>query len=431
MLKAAICTIGDEILIGQVLDTNSQAISKSLESIGVRTETMLSVGDDTDEIISGLRSLLNKHDIVIATGGLGPTKDDITKKSLAAITGAKSWHIDEEQEKIIVSMLDKRGIAHTRDNLNQALVPDSSEVIINRCGMAPITVYRLDEELFANRPVLYSLPGVPHEAIGALPDITADIRRHFSLTDIYHKTIVTFGIPESIMSDMLSDWEDKLPEDMKLAYLPDTSIGLRLRLSIYGGKREEEEARINDEFAKLVPVIGDSIYGSGNDTLESVIGDLLRRSGKTLSAAESCTGGMISARITSVAGSSEYYLGSVTSYSNSVKQGVLGVNQETIERFGAVSEQCVKEMAKGVRRITGSDFSVATSGIAGPGGGVPGKPVGTVWIGISSPDRTIAKKMVFTGDRKRNVISFASNALNLLRLEIEKYTSGNTDTINN
>lgn len=421
MLKAAICTIGDEILIGQVLDTNSQAISKALNEIGVKTETMVSVGDDKDRIVSNIGSLLEMHDIVIVTGGLGPTKDDITKKAIAELTGASGWKTDTRQLEMILEALDRRGIAHTPDNLAQAKVPDNCEVILNRCGMAPITVYRIPKN--GSVHVLYSLPGVPYEAAGALDDIMEDIRRHFSLTDIFHKTLVTFGIPESIMSDMISDWEASLPKDMKLAYLPDPAIGLRLRLSIYGGKRDEEQARIEGEFSKLRRIIGDAIYGSGNDNLETVIGKMLRKASLTLSAAESCTGGRISELITSVAGSSDYYLGSVTSYANEVKCGVLRVKAETIDRFGAVSEECVRQMAEGARRITGSDFSVATSGIAGPGGGSEDKPVGTVWIGVASPQGTVAKKMTFTGDRRRNIVSFASNALNFLRLEIARYLS--------
>lgn len=421
MLKAAICTIGDEILIGQVLDTNSREISKSLNEIGVKTETMVSVGDDCGKIVQSLETLLESHDIVLVTGGLGPTRDDMTKKALAKISGASGWRTDREQERLIISMLDRRGIAHTPDNLAQALVPDSCEVILNRRGMAPITVYRLSGRRFTCNHVLYSLPGVPHEAVGALPDIMDDIRRHFSLSDIYHRTLVTFGIPESIMSDMLSGWESSLPEDMRLAYLPDQAIGLRLRLSIYGGRHDEEERRIRREFGKLEPIIGDAAYGWENDTLESVIGNMLKEAGMTVSAAESCTGGRISELMTSIAGCSDYYLGSVTSYANSVKTGVLGVRKETIDRFGAVSEECVREMAEGIKRITGSDFSVATSGIAGPGGGTDEKPVGTVWIGIASPDRTIARKLMFYGDRKRNIVNFASNALNLLRLETARF----------
>jgi nicotinamide-nucleotide amidase len=214
---------------------------------------------------------------------------------------------------------------------------------------------------------------------------------------------------------LIESWEDGLPKDIHLAYLPNQLTGVRLRLSIYGGIREVEEARIEAELARLRPVLGDFLYSEQDDTLEECIGRILSRYGKTVSTAESCTGGTISALFTSVPGSSEYFLGSVTSYANSVKTGVLGVPEEIIDRYGAVSSECVAAMAEGVRRITGSDYSVATSGIAGPGGGSDEKPVGTVWIGVSSPKETKTYKMVFKGDRKRNIERFAAHALNILR----------------
>ena len=230
---------------------------------------------------------------------------------------------------------------------------------------------------------------------------------------------MTFGIAESALSKMLDSWEDSLPSDMHLAYLPDALTGVRLRLSIYGGNKEEEEERIEKEIASLRNILGDSIYSEQDDRLETCIGRMLAQKGKTVSAAESCTGGLISSLFTSIAGSSEYYLGSVTSYANSVKTGVLGVSQEIIENYGAVSEECVRAMAEGVRKITGSDFSVATSGIAGPGGGSESKPVGLVWIAVSSQTGTEAFRLVFKGDRKRNIDRFAANALNLLRIKIK------------
>ena len=402
-MNVELICVGSELLSGDVVSTNASFISKKLRELGHESFRQFTVDDNKYRLSEIINDSLKRCDVLILTGGLGPTRDDMTKKALAKISGASGWRTDREQERLIISMLDRRGIAHTPDNLAQALVPDSCEVILNRLGTAPV------------------LPGVPHEAVGALPDIMDDIRRHFSLSDIYHRTLVTFGIPESIMSDMLSGWESSLPEDMKLAYLPDQAIGLRLRLSIYGGRHDEEERRIRREFGKLEPIIGDAAYGWENDTLESVIGNMLKEAGMTVSAAESCTGGRISELMTSIAGCSDYYLGSVTSYANSVKTGVLGVRKETIDRFGAVSEECVREMAEGIKWITGSDFSVATSGIAGPGGGTDEKPVGTVWIGIASPDRTIARKLMFYGDRKRNIVNFASNALNLLRLETARF----------
>ena len=268
------------------------------------------------------------------------------------------------------------------------------------------------------RSTLYSLPGVPFEAVGALPDVLEDIKAHFEIADIHHKTVMTFGIPESVLAKRIEEWEDALPEDMHLAYLPDPIKGVRLRLSIYGGQRESQESRIEAELTKLRPILGDALYSEQDDTLQECIGRLLAKYGKTVSAAESCTGGTISALLTAVPGSSEYYLGSVTSYANSVKTGVLGVDPEVIEKFGAVSSECVAQMAEGVRRLTGSDFSVATSGIAGPGGGSETKPVGLVWIAVSSHMGTETLKMVFRGDRKRNMERFAASALDTLRKKL-------------
>ena len=419
MTSASICTIGDEILIGQVVDTNSSHISRALNSLGIKVTRMLSIGDDHDTIVKGLEGELKTNDIVIVTGGLGPTKDDITKQALAELSGSRQYRTDERQLEIVHRILSSRGLDVLDINIAQASVPDTCEVIPNRLGTAPIMVFRFPAGRFGHKATLYSLPGVPFEALGALEDISEDIRNHYPISDIYHKTVMTFGIAESALSKMLNEWEDALPSDMHLAYLPDALTGVRLRLSIYGGAKEEQEARIEAEMAGLKAILGDAIYSDQDDRLEKCIGRMLARNGKTVSAAESCTGGLISSLFTSVPGSSEYYLGSVTSYSNSVKTGVLGVPAEIIEKYGAVSEECVREMAEGVRRITGSDFSVATSGIAGPGGGSETKPVGLVCIGVSSQMGTETFRMVFKGDRKRNIDRFAANALNLLRKKIQ------------
>lgn len=230
---------------------------------------------------------------------------------------------------------------------------------------------------------------------------------------------MTFGIPESVLAKMIEEWEDSLPDDMHLAYLPNQITGVRLRLSIYGGIRAEEEARIDAEIEKLKPILGNALYSEHDDTLQECIGRVLKKHGKTVSAAESCTGGTISALFTGMPGSSEFYLGSVTSYANSVKTEVLGVPAEIIASHGAVSSECVAAMAEGVRKLTGSDYSVATSGIAGPGGGTEEKPVGLVWIGVSSQKGTETLKLTFRGDRKRNIERFASSALDTLRKKIE------------
>lgn len=422
MTQASICTIGDEILIGQIIDTNSSHISRALNSEGIRVTRMVSVGDEHDTIINTLREELENNDIVIVTGGLGPTKDDITKAALAELSGSESFRTDQEQLRIIHEILGARGLDCLDVNLAQARVPDKCEVIPNRLGTAPVMAFRF--RTHGHEASLYSLPGVPFEALGALDDVLADIRRHHPVADICHRTVMTFGMAESALADMISSWEDSLPSGMHLAYLPNALTGVRLRLSMYGeGKMEKEEQMIESELAGLKAILGKTIWSEQDDTMQECIGRRLAAAGKTMSAAESCTGGMISSMMTSVPGSSEYYLGSVTSYANSVKTGVLGVSPETIAVHGAVSSECVAEMAEGVRRLTGSDFSVATSGIAGPGGGSEDKPVGTVWIGVSSENGTETFLVRSNGDRKRNIERFTANALNLLREKIENETT--------
>ena len=418
MTTASICTIGDEILIGQIVDTNSAHISRALNDLGIRVSEMVSTGDRLADIISTLENGLRKNDIVIVTGGLGPTKDDITKKALAMLSEAECWKRDPEQLEIIHRILSARGLDVLEINLAQADVPDTCTVIPNRLGTAPIMAFDFPEERFGHKATLYSLPGVPFEAVGALNDVMTDIKAKFSVSDIYHKTVMTFGIAESALSEMISDWEDNLPEDMHLAYLPNPLTGVRLRLSIYGGERQAQEERIKERLEALKGILGDAMYSDEDDTLETCIGKLLKGTGRTISTAESCTGGSIAALLTSVAGSSEYFLGSVVSYANSVKSRVLGVDEKIIEEHGAVSSECVAAMAEGVRKLTGSDFSIATSGIAGPGGGSDAKPVGLVWIGVSSHKSTETFSMVFKGDRKRNIERFAANALNILRKKL-------------
>jgi nicotinamide-nucleotide amidase len=420
MTGASICTIGDEILIGQITDTNSAHISRALNSLGIRVSRMVSIGDDHNVIIESLKQELLENEIVITTGGLGPTKDDITKNALAELSESRSYKTDERQLEIIHRILSARGLDVLDINRAQADVPENCDVIPNRLGTAPVMVFRFPESRFGHKATLYSLPGVPFEALGALEDILNDIKEHNSLSDIYHRTVMTYGIAESALSKKISDWEDNLPEDMHLAYLPNALTGVRLRLSIYGGSKAEQESRIESELKGLKAILGDIIYSEKDDTLESAVGDLLKAYGKTLSTAESCTGGMISSLITSVPGSSEYFLGSVTSYANGVKENVLGVPAEIIAEHGAVSSECVAAMAEGVRRITSSDYSVATSGIAGPGGGSEEKPVGTVWIGVSSDNGTETFRLKFNSDRKRNIERFSSSALHILLNKIKK-----------
>ena len=424
MTQASICTIGDEILIGQIVDTNSSHISRALNSHGIRVNRMLSIGDERTEIISSLTEELKKNDIVIVTGGLGPTKDDITKAALAELSGTDRYKIDDAQLEIIHRILSSRGLDVLDINKAQASVPDTCDVILNHMGTAPIMVFRFPESRFGHKATLYSLPGVPYEALGALDDVLKDIKAHYSLSDIYHKTIMTYGLAESALSKMIEPWEDALPEDIHLAYLPNQFTGVRLRLSIYGGSKEQEMARIEVEYAKLKEILADYIYSEQEDTLQNCIGRTLEAAGKTISVAESCTGGLISHLFTSIPGSSAYYLGSVKSYANSVKERLLGVPAEIIRNYGAVSSECAAAMASGVRELTGSDFSVATTGIAGPGGGSDEKPVGLVWVGVSSKEGTQTFKIQYKGDRKRNIERFAAFALNKIREKINNELKG-------
>lgn len=413
MIQASICTIGDEILIGQVVDTNSSHLAIALEEVGIRVTRMLSFGDNREEILNNLRNELTINDIVITTGGLGPTKDDITKRVLAELSGSTGFVKHGGQLAIIHDILHSRGLDMLEINRAQALVPDRCEVIENRLGTAPIMVFRFPEESFGS--TLYALPGVPFEAVGAIPSVMEDIRSHFPLNDILHRSVMVFGIAESALSELIAPWEDALPEDMHLAYLPNPLTGIRLRLSIYGGNRDEQKARVEEQIVRLKEILGDKVYSDQDDTLEATVGRLLKVTGKTLSAAESCTGGEISHLITSVPGSSAYYLGSVTSYAVSVKEDVLGVPAETIEKHGVVSGEVAAAMAEGVRRVTGSDYAVSTTGLAGPDGDAF-NPVGTVWIGVAGPNCTRTTKRCYKNDRKRNIERFAAAALDALRL---------------
>ena len=415
MIQASICTIGDEILIGQVVDTNSSRLATALEQAGIRVTRMLSIGDDRDEILNNLRKELTVNDIVITTGGLGPTKDDITKGVLAELSGSTGYLEHAGQLAIIEELLRSRGLDMLPINRAQALVPDHCEVIENRKGTAPIMVFRFPEDSFD--ATLYALPGVPFEAVAAIPSVIADIKAHQPLDDILHRSIMVFGMAESALSEFIAPWEDALPADMHLAYLPNPLTGIRLRLSIYGGNADEQKARVEEQIGRLKELLGDKVYSDQDDTLEATVGRLLKASGKTLSAAESCTGGEISHLITSVPGSSAYYLGSVTSYAISVKENVLGVPAEVIEKCGVVSSEVAAAMAEGVRRVTGSDYAVSTTGLAGPDGDAF-NPVGTVWIGVAGPRGTKTFRKVYKNDRKRNIERFAASALDFLRLQI-------------
>ena len=413
MKLASIVTIGDEILIGQVLDTNSKHLALALEEIGIHVNRMLSIGDNADEIATTLSRELAQNDLVITTGGLGPTKDDITKGVLARLTGSKGLVRHPGQLEKVHSILKSRGLDVLPINLAQADVPDTAEVIVNRLGTAPIMVFRNVN----GGGTLYSLPGVPHEAVGAIPEVLEDIRNHQQLSSILHRNVMVYGMAESALSELIAPWEDALPAQMHQAYLPNPLTGIRLRLSCYGGNSEKEKELMEDEIVKLKAILGNLVYADGDSNLETEVGRLLKEHGLTVSAAESCTGGEIAHLFTSVPGSSAYFLGSVTSYAISVKESVLGVPEQTIEKYGVVSSEVVAAMAEGVRKLTGSDYSVATTGLAGPGGD-EFNPEGTVWVGVATPKGTKTVRYCYKNDRLRNIERFAASALNFLRLQI-------------
>ena len=421
MTTASICTIGDEILIGQIVDTNSAVIAREVGKAGVRIREIVTVGDDRQEIRDAIIKELEKSDIVIVTGGLGPTKDDVTKTVLYELSGSSGYVMNAEQLEIIHRILSSRGLDVMEINRLQASVPEKCRVIPNRLGTAPVMAVGFDGEKFGHKAVLYSLPGVPFEMEGALPDVVADIRSIFGLSAITHRTVMTYGIAESALSEKISAWEDALPGNIRLAYLPDPLKGVALRLSVYEneGCRSDGEL-IEEQLQSLRGILGDNIYSENGETLPEVIGKLLKSEGKTVSTAESCTGGLIASLLTSVPGASDYFLGSVVSYAVSVKENVLGVPAGIVEKYGVVSSECVAAMAQGVRNLTGSDYSVATSGVAGPGGGTENTPVGLVWVGVSSVSGTETMKFSFRNDRLRNIERFSASALDALRRFIIK-----------
>lgn len=409
MLKASVCTIGDEILIGQIVDTNKSYISSSLNSIGVKVISHISTGDDENTIRKTISDALEQSDIIIVTGGLGPTKDDITKKVLATFSGSDKMVYNNDQLEIIKGICDRRGIELSSLNKDQALVPEYCTVIPNRYGTAPCMKFRSGDKL------IFSLPGVPYEMQFLMDEVIADISTLTECEKIIHYTVNTFGIPESELATRIANWEDTLPIGLKLAYLPNPAKGVKLRLSVYEGDEIVNKETIRRLFKELKAILGNSLYGEGEDTLESVISKALSDKGETLSLAESCTGGNIGRMFTSIPGSSAIFKGGVVAYDNSAKTDILGVDESVINQYGAVSEECVKAMAKGARKLFKSDWALATSGIAGPDGGTADKPVGTIWIAIAGPDLLISKRYVYYGDRERNIIRFSSGAIDLLR----------------
>lgn len=358
--NATLVTIGDELLIGQVIDTNSSYIARKLNAIGILVKERIAIGDNKEAIMNLLDREVGKTDLVLITGGLGPTSDDITKKTLGAYFKS-TWVVNEEARKNVIRLFTKKYRKPVSGvNLSQAEVPAECEVIQNKRGTAPAMVFR------KQKTIIVSMPGVPYEMQGILKELLPILQKSYKLPSIVHRTLLTSGIGESALAEILMDFEKELPKDIRLAYLPNHGM-VRLRLSTtHNG--DPKESLIHSEFSKLKKLAKPYLVTARDETIEVVLGKLLRTHGKTLSTAESCTGGAIAALITSVPGSSAYFQGSVVSYSNEIKEKVLGVRRSTLEKYGAVSEQVVREMLRGVLKKMKTDYGIAVSGIMGPGG---------------------------------------------------------------
>lgn len=408
IVQAELITIGDEILIGQVINTNSTWIAQKLNNIGINVKQITSVADSKEDIISALNAAKTRSDIILLTGGLGPTKDDITKQTLCNYFNVElvlNQNVLENVKKFFKS----KGMPLTDLNKQQAELPSNCTALHNKYGTAPGMWFELTDKVFI------SLPGVPYEMQTMMDnEVIPLLQKRFSTTAIIHKTIMTTGLGESLLSEIIKDFENNLPKHIKLAYLPKPGI-VRLRLSAYGNNKINLQKQIGGLILQLSNLIPQYIYGYDEESLEQVIGCLLAENNKTVSTAESCTGGYIAHLITSVPGSSRYYKGSVIAYANEIKENILGVEKQTIKKYGTVSEQTVIEMGKSSLKKFDTDYSIACSGIAGPDGGTEQKPVGTVWIAVSSKQDISTQKLLLNDNRERNIQRSAIASLNILR----------------
>lgn len=411
-MRATIITIGDEILIGQILDTNSRYISRALNSHGIVVGERTSIGDNRSQIVDTLDRALAESDVVIITGGLGPTKDDITKHTLCEYFGS-TLRFDEREAEHIRSLLAVRNIAFNDLNRGQAMVPECCTVLHNAHGTAPGMWFEREGR------VVVSLPGVPFEMQHLIDEeVIPRLKKRFDLREIVHRTMITFGIAESILAERIAAWEDALPDYIHLAYLPAPNV-VRLRLSAYEVEGKEVRREIDEKFEQLRSIIPDNIAGFEGASVEELVHNLLIERGETLAIAESCTGGAIASKFTAQAGASTYFLCGVVSYSNESKSNVLGVKMSDITQFGAVSEQVAKAMAQGAKVISGANFAISTTGIAGPTGGSAEKPVGTVWIGVATPDKCYAVLKNCGTDRSQIISRATAYAIALLYDELK------------
>lgn len=408
---AEIISIGDELLVGQVVNTNAAWMAQQLNLAGVGVSRIVAVADTPREITAALHEAMQRADVILVTGGLGPTRDDITKASLCEFFDTRLV-FNEVAYRQIGELFKKRGWALSDRHREQAELPEACTPLLNPHGTASGMWFEKEGKVFV------SMPGVPFEMQAIMEDaVLPRLAARGNNRIVVHRTVMTQGIGESMLSDLIQAWEEGLPQHMKLAYLPQPGI-VRLRLTGHGSDRNRLAEELDRQIAGLQRLIPDHIYGYDDITMEEAVGRLLKAKGRTVCTAESCTGGYIAHLITSVPGSSEYYLGSVIAYSNAVKMKMVGVNEASLERYGAVSEEVVREMAVGARERFRTDYAVAVSGIAGPDGGSEEKPVGTAWIGLASPEGVTAGKYMFGEHRGRNIRRAALTALNILRLQL-------------
>jgi len=413
-ISCHIITIGDEILYGHILDTNSKWLSENVSLLGLKISKKSTISDNYKEITTAVNNSIAKYNLTILTGGLGPTNDDVTKNCLNEYFGCKLVY-DKKTLDHIKKIFKKRNLDFTLKNKQQALVPDKCQVLHNKYGTAP------GMSFIKNKMVLISLPGVPFEMKSLFKDECINLlKSKFKLPVIHHRIIKTVGIGESWLSDIISEWENNLDKSIKLAYLP--SLGrVKLRLTGHGKDLKKIKSKIKKEEMSLIPLIKKYVFGYDSDELENVVGKQLIKENKDISVAESCTGGEVSSLLTSVPGSSKYFKGGMIAYSNEIKINSLEVPKVKIEKFGAVSREVVEEMAKKIRIKFKSSLGIASSGIAGPGGGTKDKPVGTVWIAIADKNNVMSKKLSLTDRRDVNITLSSISLLNIVRIFLEKY----------
>ena len=415
-MEADLITIGDEILIGQIVDTNSAWMAKKLNDEGINIREITSISDQPEHILSTLRESGSKASIVLVTGGLGPTKDDRTKSALCTFFKTQLTENKEVLENII-QLLTPRGVVMNNLNREQALVPSTATVLTNKQGTAPGLWFDHEGTVFV------FMPGVPFEMKYLMEvEVIPRIQKIFNTQTITHRTVLIQGLPESMLAERIAEWEDNLPESIRLAYLPSPQ-SMKLRLSARGKDKAYLTKLIEEEIEKLTKIIPDYIYGFEEDSLAGNLGKMLKIKNMTVSVAESCTGGNISHFFTSNPGSSTYFKGGIVAYSNEIKSKILGIDPQFIARKGAVSKEVVEAMAVSANQLFNTDFSIATSGIAGPDGGTPEKPVGTVWIAVAGAGLVVSKVYNFGDNRERTIIRASQTGLNMLRLLLLKKES--------